>query len=153
MARLEWALNVAAHADDAATISPSALESVAPTRVGELRFAFDPSLSLLRSRWPIDRIWRANQAEVGTEPIVNLAAGGVCLEIRRRRDDVVGFRELTEADYTLRSALLHGERLDTAAEAARGVDPALDLAGLLGALLLDDVLVGFSLSSAPATSA
>ena len=152
VARLEWALNVAAHADDAATISPSALESVAPTRVGELRFAFDPSLSLLRSRWPIDRIWRANQAEVGTEPIVNLTAGGVCLEIRRR-DDLVGFRELTEADYTFRRALLHGERLDTAAEAARGVDPALDLAGLLGALLQDDVLVGFSLSPGRATSA
>ena len=152
VARLEWALNVAAHADDAAPISPSALESVAPARVGELRFAFDPSLSLLRSPWPIDRIWRANQAEVGTEPLVNLTAGGVRLEIRRR-DDVVGFRELTLADYILRRALLDGERLGTATEAARDVDPGLDLTGLLGALLQDNVLVGFSLSPGRATSA
>ena len=145
VARLEWALNVAAHAADAVPITPSALERIAGGRVGELRFAFDPALSLLRSPWPIDRIWRANQAVVGAEPVVDLTAGGVCLEVCRQ-DDVVGFRGLTEADFTLRRALLDGERLDAAAETARAVDPALDLAGLLRALLQDHVLVGFSFS-------
>jgi hypothetical protein len=147
VARLEWALNVAAHAADAVPLSSSALGSIAPERVGELRFAFDLSLSLVRSRWPIDRIWRANQAEVGDEPTVDLAAGGVCLEVRRQ--DLVVFRELTGTAYTFRRALLDGEGLGAAAEAARAVDPALDLTGLLGALLQDGVLTGFSLSPAP----
>jgi hypothetical protein len=117
--------------------------------MGELRFTFDPSLALVRSAWPIDRIWRANQAAVGAEPIVDLTAGGVRLEVRRR-DDVVGFRALAEAEYALRRALLDGRCLAVAAEAAHAVDPAADLAALLDALLRERVLTGFSVPPAGA---
>lgn len=149
VARLEWALNVAAHADDAVPLPPSTLGHLAPARMGELRFTFDPSLALVRSAWPIDRIWRANQAAVGAEPIVDLTAGGVRLEVRRR-DDVVGFRALAEAEYALRWALLDGRCLAVAAEAAHAVDPAADLAALLDALLRERVLTGFSVPPAGA---
>jgi hypothetical protein len=141
VARLEWAMHTAAHAEDASPLPPAALAGVAPSRMAELRFVLDPSLRLVRSPWPLDRIWRANQAEAGTEPVVDLTVGGVRLEVRRR-DDVVGFRALTEAEYTLRRALLDGAALGAASEAARAVAPALDLAGLLAALMRDGTLTG-----------
>lgn len=146
VARLEWAMNVATHAEDVVPLDPAALASVDPARVGELSFDFDPALSLLRSPWPIDRIWRANQAGAGDEPAVDLGAGGVCLEVRRQDDEVV-FRELPEAAYALRSALLAGERLEAAAAAAFAVDATFDLAGALHALLQDGLLTRFTLSS------
>jgi hypothetical protein len=119
--------------------------------MGALRFALDPSLALVRSPWPIDRIWRANQAAPGAEPSVDLAAGGADLEVCRRDGDVV-FRGLTAAEYTLRRALLDGECLADAADAARAVDPALDLAGLLGALVRDGLLTAFRLPAPGASS-
>lgn len=140
VARLEWALNVAEHAEDAAPLGAAALGGLDQARLGGLRLAFDPSLQLLKSPWPIDRIWRANQAQAGAEDTVDLAAGGVCLEIRRR-DDVVGFRTLPEADYAFRRALLDGRPLAEAAAAGLAVDPGLDLAGGLGALLRERVVV------------
>ena len=86
VARLEWAMNVASHADDAAPIAPAALESVRPEDVGRLVLRLDPSASWLRSPWPIDRIWRANQPDADPAGTVDLAAGGVTLEVRRRDD-------------------------------------------------------------------
>jgi hypothetical protein len=141
VARLEWAMNVAAHADDVATLPPAALASLDPGRVGALRFGFAPWVTLLRSPWPIAAIWRANQAEAGDEPTVDLAAGGVCLQIRRD-GDAVAFDALTEGGYTLRRALLDGHPLGAAVEAARAVGPEFHLAEELAALLRQRVLTG-----------
>lgn len=139
VARLEWAMQVAAHAEDAVPIAPWVLADVDQTRVGELRFDFDPSLTLFSSRWPIDRVWGANQD--GADATVDLDAGGVCLEVRRRNDDVV-FRALSGAVYAFRRALLDGECLAAATERALAVDPAFDVAGALAALVHDGIVTG-----------
>jgi hypothetical protein len=139
VARLEWAMHGAAHAEDAVPLAPTALEGLDRARVGALRFDFDPSVSLLSSRWPIDRIWHANQD--GADAVVDLDTGGVCLEVRRR-DDVVVFRALGPAAYALRRALLDGACLAAAAERALDVDETFDLPGALGALVRDGVLTG-----------
>jgi hypothetical protein len=136
--RLEWAMHVAAHAEDAIPLGPAALAAVDPRDLGDLKFTFDPSLSLVSSRWPIDRIWRANQP--GLDDTVDLAAGGVDLEVRRQ--DEVLFRELTRPTCEFRRALLDGHCLAVAAERALAVDRALDLAAMLAALLQDGVLTG-----------
>jgi len=143
VARLEWAMNVAAHADDVVPLDPSALGAIDPADAGEVVFVFDPSMSVLRSAWPIDRIWRANQTEVGSEPTVDLTAGAVCLEVLRR-DDVVAFGPLTETAHAFRRSLLAGEKLAAAVEAALALDPTADLAALLAALAEDRVIVGVS---------
>ena len=139
VARLEWAMNVAAHAEDVAPLATSALADVEPGRAGMLRFGFDPSLTLLTSPWPIDRIWLANQDETRAEATVDLTAGGVNLEVRRQQD-VVGFRALTGADYAFRRALVDGEPLGAAAEAALAIDGQFDLAKRLAALLREGVV-------------
>jgi hypothetical protein len=47
VARLEWAMQRAAHAEDGIPLFPAVLADVDRSRVGELRFSFDPSLILL----------------------------------------------------------------------------------------------------------
>ena len=89
VARLEWAMNAALHAEEAAPIEPAALGAVPADDVGRLIFRLEPSAAAwLRSRWPVDRIWQANQPDADPDAAVDLAAGGVMLEIRRQ-DDVV----------------------------------------------------------------
>jgi len=147
VARLEWAMNAAEHAADAVPLDARALPGLDPTDTPRLRFAFDPSLTLLESPWPIDRIWRANQPDAA-DATVDLAAGAARLEIRRVGADVV-FRSLDAATWAFRRELTTGRTLEEAAAAALTLEPGFDLTGALRALLDDGVLTAFILSSPP----
>jgi len=132
VARLEWAMNAALHAADAPPLEPEALRALPAV-------ALHPSVTLLRSPWPVDAIWRAHQA-AAPECIVDLAAGGVRLQVWRADDEVV-FRELAPVDFAFREALARTTALEAAAEAALGVEPAADLAALVRGVLDEGVLV------------
>jgi hypothetical protein len=132
VARLEWAMNRALHAPDAMPVEPNALRSLPPV-------ALHPSVTLLRSPWPIDAVWRANQPEMeGT--MVDLGSGVVRLQIWRADDEVV-FRGLSPANFAFRESLGLGHGLEAAAQAARRVDTHTDLAVLVAGLLDERVLV------------
>lgn len=146
VARLEWALNVARHAEACAPIATDALRDMPGDEVAGLTFQCHPSLTLLRSPWPIDQIWRANQADADvTATAIDLREGGVCLEILRW-EDAVGFRTLAPPVYAFRAALATGHRLDMAAETALVADADFDVAGALYDLLADGSVRGWMLS-------
>jgi hypothetical protein len=145
IARLEWAMNSALHAEDAPAMTRAALAVVPADDVGRLALRFDPSAAWLRSPWPVDLIWRANQAGADPDASVDLAAGGVMLEIRRQ-DDVVSLRRLDAAEFAFRAALGQGLTLETAAQAALAEDHAFDLATMLRELLDGALLTGFTLA-------
>ena len=63
VARLEWAIDQANIAADAAPFDLSALASVAPDALGEMRFQLHPSARLIASPYPVLRIWQVNQPE------------------------------------------------------------------------------------------
>src|SRR5215468_3076483 len=88
VARLEWAMNTALHAEEATSIAGAALAAVPPDDVERLVLRIDPAAAWLRSEWPVDRIWAANQPDADPNLIVDLTSGGVRLEIRRRDDAV-----------------------------------------------------------------
>ena len=147
VARLEWALNAALHAEDAVPIDAASLSTVPSDDVGRLALQLDPSATWIRSPWPLDRIWRANQPDADPRACVELTAGGVALEVRRG-DDVVTFRHLALAELVFRSALSAGTTLARAADAAMAEYAQFDLAAAIRALLEEELLVG--LTSAPA---
>jgi len=140
VARLEWAMNAALHAPDAPTLEPEALRALDPPALARLTLRLDPSVTLLASRWPVDAIWRANQAGANLTVTVDLDAGGASLEVRRVDDDVV-LRALPPATFALRAALAAGRTLEDAVEQALDTDPAFDLAGEIRALLDERLLV------------
>ena len=138
VARLEWAMNMAMHAPDVVPLAPEWLGGTAPSALGQLALRLDPSLTLLASRWPVDAIWRAARDGDATST-VDLDAGAVQLEVRRAGDAVV-YRALPCATFVFREALAAGRTLTEAVETALDVDPALDVAAEIRALL-DDRLV------------
>ena len=141
--RLEWAINRALHAADADAVDPKRIAAVPPDEVARLVLRLHPSVSLLDSPWPVDRIWRANQPGADPDAVVDLDAGGVHLEIRRLGDDVV-FRRLDAATSAFRQALARGHDLERAARAAQAVDAGLDLTRVLRELFDDGIVVGAS---------
>jgi hypothetical protein len=138
VARLEWAMNVAFHAPDVPTIPSEQLAATPAEELGALTFEFEPSVTYVESRWPIDAIWRANRSS-DEAAAVEVDSGSVRLEIRRRDDEVV-FRALPAGSFAFRRALAHPEPLERAVDAALTVDASLDLASEIRALF-DENLV------------
>ena len=147
VARLEWALNAATHAEDAAPTDPATLNAVSEEDYPRLVLRLDPSLSLLRSPWPIDQIWRANQPDADADATVDLASGGVTLQIWRVGGDAVS-RPLDRATFAFRLALSEGHCLEAAATDALDGDPDFDLTRGLRSLFADSVVTGFTVAAA-----
>jgi hypothetical protein len=115
-----------------------------PSTAGDF-LRLDPSLALLSSRWPIDRIFRVNQPEADPGIVVDLAAGGVHLEVRRIGDDAV-FRALDRPTYAFRLELGEGRCLEEAAATALALDDSFDLAAAFQALFAEHLAIAFHTS-------
>jgi hypothetical protein len=111
-----------------------------------LTFAMDPSLSLLASPWPVDRIWRAHQD--GGEPAepVDLGTGGVCVEVRVAGESVI-LRTLDAATYAFRDALARGLTLGEAASLALESHPFFDLTRAIQELFENGLFDDFALTT------
>ena len=137
VARLEWAMNAALHAPDAAALTVETLRALPAGTLETAALALQPSVTLLVSPWPVDEIWRANQ--VDGDGSADLDAGGVRLCVWRRGDDVV-FRRLSPAALAFRGALAAGGRLTAGATAALEAEPGADLPRLVREALDEEVL-------------
>jgi len=142
MARLEWAINEALHAQNAPAITRGELTRVSAADAPRLVLSLHLGLRLLESRWPIERIWRANQADGDPDLTIDLENGGVRLQVHRRSDRVV-LSLLTAPEFAFLKALANGVSLADAADAALRLDLLFDLTVALGALLDAGAVVGF----------
>jgi hypothetical protein len=121
VARLEWAINLALHAEEAEPVYRSALARP------DLELTLHPSLRLASSQWPIGHIWRANQPEADAETVISSESGAARLMVYRRSDRVV-IRGIEERTYAFLNAILQGA---VSIEVAPTFDQAADLDLLL----------------------
>jgi hypothetical protein len=145
VARLEWALHAAIHAEDVESLDPARLRGLPEDELPQVILRLDPSLTLLSSRWPIDRILRVNQSDADPGIVVDLAGGGVHLEIRRIGDDAV-FRALDRPTHAFRRALAEGHCFEKAAVTALALDDSFDLAAAFQALFAEHLPIDFDTS-------
>ncbi len=146
VARLEWAYHEVFHAADAAPLDPNALAELPPDAHGALRFTLHPAARLLRSDYPVLRIWQANQPEADDTTVVRLDEGGVRLLVIRRGLDIE-FEPLSAGAFALLDALDHGGSLAFACEWAIAAQPDLSLVHCLSEHIQRATLVGFRLDS------
>ena len=144
-ARLEWLINVALHSPALPAIDIKDLAHLDSADYPQLVFALQPSLRLIESPWPIDRIWHQNKPGSESDGAVDLDAGGCRLEIRQLGEDVV-FRSLEPGEFVLRSELAKGRTLDSAVAAALAGDPLYDTAHGLRRLFAEGLVTGFTLA-------
>ena len=146
VARLEWAMNVALHADQTAPLDATCLASIPLEAMPRLILRLDPSLSFVASPWPIDRIWQANQDDHDGGGVVDLDGGGVNLEVRRVGGNVT-MCAVSAPRYAFRHALHEGLPMEQAATVALALDPCFDLTREIRQLIEDELPVEFTLYS------
>ena len=102
-------------------------------RLFDLKPVLAAGSTLLRSPYPIDRIWHASQpgATVGT---VSLEEGPASVLVLRRPDDAA-FASLDSAEEAFLGAIVEGSSLGEAAQAAVSVEPAADPSRIFARLL------------------
>lgn len=140
VARLEWAMHLAAEAAPAGDLDLAYLRRLDPLDAAELRFVPRAGLAYIASRWPVDRIWSAHQ-EGEPEPLPELDAGSVWLEISPSEDGV-RLRALRRTTHGFRDALARGRRLGEAADTAFALDASFDLSGELRMVLEGGLFAG-----------
>jgi uncharacterized protein len=133
VARLEFARGRAYHAADRVPLGNEVFASLDLAGLAKLRFLLHPSLSLVRSRFPIVSIWKAHQAdEIG--PIEDWRPEAA-LVIRPVLE--VEVRRLPPGGFSFLSRLGDGATLSSAVEAgsaaAADFDVTANLAVLFGA--------------------
>lgn len=106
VARLEWTINAAFH-ELGRDLSPGSM-------------FLTPALRLFRSRYPIDRIWKAALGRA--EGPVDLAAGSARLVVYQDEDEV-SFAAPTPAGFVFLIALAARRPLAAALERAWAIDP------------------------------
>jgi hypothetical protein len=134
IAALEWALELVAAMPARECIDPATLAGIPPHRYQDLVFEPNDATRLVESRFPIVRIWQANQPGAAAESI-DLGAGDDRVLVRRRGTDLE-FVRLDAADFAFARMLSRGTPLGLATDASLAIDPCFDLAGSLRSLVL-----------------
>lgn len=136
VAALEWAYEEAQLAADADAdaVSPEAFAGVPPESYERLAFTFHPACRFFQSRYPIVKIWRANQPETLSNELIDLNAGGDNVLVLRT-PECVEFHSLPTARFALFEALSRGETLGVALDRAQALESDFDLGAALRHLL------------------
>lgn len=133
VAQLDWALNLAFHAPHRDRLAASDLADLPPEALLASRVALATGATLVRSAYPIDRIWHASRpgAAVGR---VSLDEGPASVIVLRRSGDAA-FASLSAAEAAFVAALQDARTLEEGARAALAVEPAFDLSATFARLL------------------
>jgi hypothetical protein len=133
VARLEWTVNTALHANDAAPLDLSHLAAVDAADHGHIAFVPHPSVGLVAADHPVDAIWRAVLSQDDAAiAAVDLSAGPVWLLVERGASGVEVLR-LLAPEWRFMSELCASRPLQEAIDAAPEIDAASLLADLLAA--------------------
>lgn len=133
VARLEWLAHEAFHAAEGAALSLATLATLPSALYCGLRLL--PSVRLLRSDYPVHRIWQVNQPDWAGSHAVDLGEGGVNLAIHREGLQIV-LLPLRHEAYTLARALADGLGMESACEALLGAYPEADPGHALHSLIM-----------------
>lgn len=141
VAELEWAVNRALHAPDADMLDLSHLAAIDPADQDHIGFVPHPSVSLVRSNYPVDMIWRAVLAgdDAGMAQI-ELSSGSVWLLVQRS-ENRVEVTPCSESAWRFASELFATRPFWVAIDAAPEIDASILLADHIAA----GRLIGFRL--------
>ncbi len=125
VARLEWAWQQTYHGADAPSLSIEAFTDVPAEQHANIRLQLHPSAQLLRSPYPVGRIFEVNQTDYRGDDRVNLDRGGESLLVIRRGLQV-RVESLSAGEYALLTQLDADMELGGAIASALTDEPGLD---------------------------
>ena len=144
VARLEWAYHAAFHSPIGEMLNIDKLAQVPESKYERLHLLLSPACFLLRSDFPVLRIWQVNQDEYEGDGVVNLDEGGVNLAIVRQGKQIV-FHSLMPSAFAMLGAVTGGKTFDDSFEAALRLDATCDVGEVLHDAVMNKIVVGFSI--------
>jgi len=146
VARLEAARTRAYHAADAKPLDPPELSKFAGDEISRLRFAAHPSAEIVRSPYPIVRIWAMNAGQLALGPIEDWREEDA-LVVRPALD--VQVRALPAGGARFLALLFAGKTLAEATEAAHELSEDFDLAPNLAGLISSGTVIAVRSNEKP----
>jgi len=140
LARLEWAAHVAYGAADAPDWDVSALAAIAPERQDAIRLRWSPGLAIVRSAFPVVRIWTIHQPAFDGAFEVDWSRAETALVARD--GFAVTVSDCAPADAAFLETSLRGATLGDAASLTLEPHPDFDLGALLARALAARLVCG-----------
>ena len=122
VARLEWAVNIALHAENVAPLGADTLARVANVPPENLVLLPHPAIALLQLDYPATAIWRAVLSEDDSALGALDLSGGPEWVMVERGGEGVEVIPLAESDWRFTAALCAGQTFAKAVEAAIDAD-------------------------------
>ena len=143
MARLEWSLHTAHHAENATALDPAELAQCAPQLFDDAQLSLHPACRLIASDWAVVQLWQTHQADTDIAFPVEIAQPNYGLIVRPRWGATM--LPLTRGGHAALSALLQGMSVGAALDAALAADPEFDFGASLQQWLAHGVFVAIQL--------
>lgn len=141
VARLEWARGAAYHAADVEPVGVAAFSALTPDGLGALRVKLHPSVSVIRSRFPVYGIWKVNQNRAAVAPVSPWAPESVLVA---RPHNAVQVQPLAPGQGAFLATLNAGETFTRAVDAGASETRAFDTAGSLALLITGGLVARFA---------
>jgi hypothetical protein len=135
VARLEYAWTDAYHADDAMPLQQHQVAGFSPGELENLKLQPHPSMQCIDSKYPIHRIWSANQNNQ-LEETISLDEGGSQIVVIRPKLEVE-IRQVTNGALTFLRRLSSNDTIAEAYTLATEVELEFDLNAFLARYLFD----------------
>lgn len=142
IARLEWAVHIVYHAQNAVGLDMQRLALISPNAYGNLRFTLNPACKLVQSVYPVHDIWQVNQPDHTGNDRVDLDAGDVSLLVARRKNRIV-LDTLTAGESVFLSATANQESFSSACSQAMRTDPNFNLSEAMSGFVQNAILIDF----------
>ena len=107
IAQLELAWHQSYHEADTVSLTPADLAHIPPHKLADMNLRLHPSFRLINSKYPIYKIWLANQDGVDNDETIDLDAGGDILCLYRPQYDVI-IKVISLGAYVFLSNLQQG---------------------------------------------
>ncbi len=125
VARMEWLAHLAYYAPDAAPFDAKRLAALPAENNPELKFKLAPGSALMRSDWPLARIWEVHQDGYSGEVAVEFTPGSHRVLIYRPRWRVE-VCPVSLGEYRFLAGAGRGQTLGQLVDAALELDPIFD---------------------------
>jgi len=139
VARMELEMRRSYHARDSRPMDTQELETLTPEQLFSSAIELAPSLSLIRSSWPLYSIWRFNTEDNAPKPE---AIAEDVLILRKEYDPEPLFVSPEGADFI--TALREGKTIGQSYETALLRSSTFDLTSTFGMLLAGDAIISLN---------
>jgi len=143
VARLEWLFHQSSLANDALTTDWKLLAKVSESEVLKLKFELAPSVALIKSDFPIEKIWRMNQLNAPQEGTIEILDSETLL-LLYRDGFKIEMKSLSKGEFELLGSFLYGKTFEQAIKISTDAENDFSIQVALNKYIEQGVVCGFA---------